>query len=253
MSVSSDALRVQLRRSLETRIGRRALSLIAGYFHAKLEGAEHIPLRGGALIVGNHALFALDSAVLGALIVRDLGRYPRFLADRNLWRLPGFGSFIEAIGAIPGEPSSAERLLRAGELVITYPGGVDDSLKTDDQRYRLQWKDRMGFARLALRAQVPIIPVVGLGIDEMYSVHRHEHWLGRHVFGSARYDLPVALGAFGTLLPRRVPQRYVALPPIPSVGDPARASDVEQLRDETRSALEGWLEQERARLSAHER
>jgi 1-acyl-sn-glycerol-3-phosphate acyltransferase len=243
----------QLQRFLATDAGRRLLSLLIEYFHARLEGLEHLPRQGGALVVGNHALFALDTAVLGALVVRDLGRHPRFLSDQNLWRIPGFRNLIAAIGALPGEPNSAQALLRRGELVITYPGGVDDSLKTDAQRYRLIWKDRMGFARVALRARVPIVPVVGLGIDEMYSVLGHERWLGRRLFGSARYDLPIAFGLFGTILPRRVAQRYVALPPIEPIGDPDSKADVMRVRDQTRDALDAWLALERQRVAPRDR
>jgi 1-acyl-sn-glycerol-3-phosphate acyltransferase len=224
-----------------TRAGHRALTLITDYFHATLRGDEHIPRQGGALIVSNHALFALDTAVLGALLVRDIGRNPRFLADRKLWEIPGLHQLITAIGALPGEPHAAQTLLKRGELVVVYPGGVDDSLKLDEARYRLQWKTRAGFARVALAARTPIIPVVGLGIDEMYSVRAREHFVGRRIFGSARYDLPLAFGAFGTLIPRRVKQTYIALPPIAAVGDPQSPEDVERIRAATYEAIDAHL------------
>lgn len=225
----------------KTPAGRSSLSLIAGYFHASLEGQEHIPRERGALIVSNHALFALDTAVLGALLVRDLGRHPRFLADRKLWTVPGLRQLIGALGALPGDPESADLLLRRGELVVVYPGGVDDSLKLSDERYQLKWKTRAGFARVAMRARVPIIPVVGLGIDDMYSVVGRERWLGRRVFGSERYDLPVAFGAFGTPIPRRAHERFIALPAIDTSGDPASAADVERVRAATFEALDARL------------
>jgi 1-acyl-sn-glycerol-3-phosphate acyltransferase len=231
----------RLRAFWPTRAGRAALTLIIDYFHATLEGAEHIAPSGGALIVSNHALFALDTVVLAALIVRDLGRHPRFLADRMLWKLPGLRELITSVGALPGTPDAAEALLRRGELVIVYPGGVDDSLKLSSERYQLKWKARAGFARVALAAHVPIVPVVGLGIDEMYRVFGHEHWLGRRLFGAERYDLPVFLGAFGTILPLRVRQRFIALPPIPPDGDPRSAADVERLRAAAYTALERHL------------
>ncbi|HEX4354040.1 MAG TPA: lysophospholipid acyltransferase family protein [Polyangiales bacterium] len=226
---------------LGTANGHKALSWIIDYFDAKLEGKQHIPREGGALIVSNHALFALDTAVLAALIIRDLGRNPRFLADRKLWEIPGLHQFITAIGALPGEPIAAVELLRRGELVVVYPGGVDDSLKLTGQRYQLQWKSRAGFARVALRAQAPIIPVVGLGIDEMYAVPAREHLLGRRIFGSTRYDLPFFFGRFGTVLPRPVEQTYIALPPITALGDPNSPDDVERTRFATYEAIESRL------------
>jgi 1-acyl-sn-glycerol-3-phosphate acyltransferase len=230
-----------VRTFLATRPGRASLSLIAGYFHATLIGHEHIPRHGGALIVANHALFALDSAVLGALLVRDVGRNPRYLADRKLWRVPGLRQVITAIGGLPGEPSAARRLLERGELVIVYPGGVDDSLKSRAERYQLKWKARAGFARVAIQAGVPIIPVAALGIDEMYSVVAHEHVVGRRIFGGPRYDLPIAFGAMGTWLPRRVKQTYVASPPIVTQGATESAGEIERIRLATYTAIDSWL------------
>jgi len=224
-----------------TAAGRALITGIERYFHAELVHGERIPRQGGALIVSNHALFALDSAVLYALIIRDIGRYPRFLADRNLWKIPGLRELITAVGALPGEPRAAETLLRAGELVIVYPGGVDDSLKRSSQRYQLQWKTRSGFARVALAAHAPIIPIVGSGIDEMYTIVAREPWIGRRILGGSRYDLPIAFGAFGTIVPRRARQTYTVLPPIAAVGDASNPQDVERLRATTYDALESRL------------
>ena len=238
----------RLRAFLATRPGHASLSLITGYFHATLIGGEHIPREGGALIVGNHALFALDSAVLGALLVRDVGRSPRFLADRKLWAVPGLRQLIKAIGGLPGEPSAARELLERGELVVVYPGGIDDSLKSRAERYQLKWSTRAGFARVAIQAGAPIIPVAALGIDDMYSVVAREHIVGRRLFGGPRYDLPIAFGALGTLLPRRVKQTYVALPPISTQGASESASDIERIRLATYTAIDSGLA--RARIGS---
>jgi 1-acyl-sn-glycerol-3-phosphate acyltransferase len=118
---------------------------------------------------------------------------------------------------------------------------VDDSLKLSHERYQLKWKQRAGFAKLAIAAKVPIVPVVGFGIDEMYSVVGHERFIGRRVFGGERYDLPIAFGRAGTMLPRRATQTYVALPPIDTSGDPRNPDDVERVRKATRDALEVHL------------
>ena len=212
-----------------------------GYFHATLEGTGHVPA-GGALLVGNHAMLGLDGVVLGALMLDQLGRRVRFLGERNLWRIPGLRNLLDAAGAIPGTPGAAVKLLREGEICGVYPGGIDDSWKlTTTQRYRLQWGDRRGFARVAMQAGVPIVPVAAFGIDEMYDVVARERWVGRRVLGSARYDLPLALGWRGTFLPKRVPQRYLMLPPIAPDGDAERPEDVERVRKATFDALEAEL------------
>ncbi len=225
---------------------RAAVRGVIRYFYATLEGIEHLPAEGGALLVGNHAMMGLDGVVLGALVLDRLDRRVRFLGERNLWRIPGVRSLLDAAGALPGEPGAATRLLRAGEVCGVYPGGIDDSWKlTKTERYRLQWGDRRGFARVAMEARVPIVPVAAFGIDEMYDVVAKERWVGRRVLGHARYDLPLALGWKGTLVPRRHPQRYVMLPPIATDGDAAHPEDVERVRHATFAALDAQLAQAR--------
>jgi 1-acyl-sn-glycerol-3-phosphate acyltransferase len=225
----------------ESAVGRALTSAPVRWFHAKLEGAERIPREGGALLVGNHALLGLDGAVLGALVLRETGRVVRFLGERHLWDVPGLGAVLTTLGAVPGEPETAVELLQQGELVAVYPGGVDDSFKVSHERYRLKWGTRAGFARVAIRAGAPIVPVAGLGIDEAYDVVGREAWVGRTILGSPRYDLPIAFGAFGTPLPRRVPQRYVVLPHVDTAGDAARAEDVERVRRATYESLDAVL------------
>ena len=226
----------------ETAFGRRLRDLPIDYFHARMEGAGNIPRDGGALLVGNHAMNGVDGFVLAALVIRETGRYPRFLAERNLWRIPVLRNFLDLVGAVAGAPDTAIELLEAGELVAVYPGGIEDSWKlTTRERYRLQWGERAGFARVAMRARVPIIPVAALGIDEMYDVIAREPLIGRSVFGSARYDLPIALGAFGTPIPRRVPQTYFVQQAIDTSGDVENPADVERVRRATFDAIDSVL------------
>ena len=232
-----------------TPVGRFLTALPIKYFHATLEGIEHLPKSSGALVVGNHALFGLDGAVLGALIIKETGRYPRFLGERNLWKIPVLGQVLTALGALEGEPKAAQLLLEDGELVVVYPGGVDDSFKLSSERHHLKWGQRAGFAKVAMRAKVPIVPVAGIGIDEMYEVLGREHVIGRALLGSPRYDLPIPFGAYGTLIPKRIPQHFVLLDPIDTGGDPDRPEDVERVRAQTYHAIESRLGQARGDAS----
>jgi 1-acyl-sn-glycerol-3-phosphate acyltransferase len=225
-------------------LGRRmALRLVEGA-DASMTGAANVPRAGGALMVGNHAVLGLDAFFLTPLLLLEAGRVPRFLAERTLFRLPGARSLLAAIGAIPGEPASARRLLESGELVCVYPGGVDDSFKTARDAYRLQWKERAGFARVAMAAKVPIVPVAATGVDEIWDIAGREHVVGRRLFGSPRYDLPFVKNP----LPRKVPLRFHVLPPIDTGGDPEDAADVERVRRATWEALEGVLAPYREQL-----
>jgi 1-acyl-sn-glycerol-3-phosphate acyltransferase len=217
--------------------GARAARALAERFQGTLHDGERIPRRGPALLVGNHALFGVDSFVLTALLLAEGHRVPRFLAEKNLFRLPGLRGALAAVGAVPGHPDEAVALLEAGELVMVYPGGVDDSFKLSSEAYTLQWGERAGFARVALRARAPIVPVAATGVDELYAVPRRESLVGRFLLGSARYDLPLP----ESLVPRRVPLDYFVLPALAAEGDASDPDAVERMRRATHAALEGVL------------
>lgn len=229
-----------------TEIARLVARKVGERFLATLHGAEHLPSTSGALLVGNHAYFGVDSWVLSAMLISHCNVVPRFLGDRNLWRIPGVNRFLTSFGAIAGKPDEAVSLLEAGEIVIVYPGGVDDAFKLSNQAYQLQWSKRAGFARVAIRAKVPIIPVAATGVDELYQIHERENFLGRSFGGSSRYDLPLP----NSLAPRKIPLDYHLLAPIDTSGDPTNDDDVERVRRATETALRSILDPYRERLLA---
>jgi 1-acyl-sn-glycerol-3-phosphate acyltransferase len=220
-----------------TEAGLQTAEAIVRRFQGTMHGDENVPRRGGALVVGNHAFLGIDSVVLAALFVLRTGRTPRFLAERNLWKIPGAARVLDAVGAIPGAPDDAVRLLEEGELVCVYPGGIDDSFKVSADAYKLQWKGRAGFARVALRAGAPVVPVAATGIDDLFEIPRREGLLGRLLLGSRRYDVPLPKG----LVPRRVPLDYYVRSPIAPEGDASDPEAVERLRSATYEAIEGVL------------
>lgn len=228
-----------------TEAARRIAHELEKRANANLHGAEHLPRSGGALLVGNHAYLGVDSWILSALLISQCQIVPRFLGDRNLWRIPLVNRFLTTFGAIAGQPDNAVELLEAGHVVIVYPGGIDDSFKLSHQAYTLQWHNRAGFARVAMRAKVPIIPVAATGIDELYQIEAREPFFGRSFAGSSRYDVPIP----SSIKPRRVPLDYHLLPPINTSGDPANADDVERVRKATEESMRSILDPYREKLA----
>jgi 1-acyl-sn-glycerol-3-phosphate acyltransferase len=200
------------------------LEALAAYFRPSYHGLEHIPPEGGALLVGNHGLCAFDGLFLGTAIYRATGRLPRGLAERMLFLVPGVRDSLQQIGSLDGTPDAALAFLRAGHLVNTYPGGAREALKPREMRYRLRWDKSFGFVRLALRAQVPVILHMGIGIDESWHIVGRIRWTGR-VMGSDKYELPVLLG-WG-LAPRPVKFTYYLSKPIRLDGRPEDADDAQ--------------------------
>jgi 1-acyl-sn-glycerol-3-phosphate acyltransferase len=135
-----------------------------------IEGLENIPERGGAILASNH-LAVVDSFFLPLLVPRRI----TFLAKREYFIQPGVVGrlkkvFFTGVGQVPIDRSggsaaqaamdTAVRLLREGNLLGIYPEGT----RSPDGRL---YKGKTGVARMALEANVPVIPVAMIGTDKV--------------------------------------------------------------------------------------
>lgn len=214
----------------------------------RCEGVHHVP-PGASLLVGNHGLVGYETLLFFDLLEQALGRLPIGLADRWFFRIPGVRSILVRIGGTYGSAENGLHALEAGELVVCYPGGAREVLKrSDEARYRLRWETSLGFARLALRAQVPIIPFAAAGVDDTYRVVATLGGTGNLLMGHPKYDLPVLWG-LGPL-PRPVPFWFrLGTPIVPGLG-PDAADDEDSVRAlharveaATQSLLDGLVEE----------
>jgi 1-acyl-sn-glycerol-3-phosphate acyltransferase len=236
-------LRPSFQRFPDSAAGRLLIDTTVRYFDARIVGHQHIPQRGGALLVVNHSIFGVDALILGALIYQHTQRLALWLADKNLWKTPVLASMLDWVNAIPGTPEDAVACLRNGDLVVVYPGGIFDSYKHTRDRHRLKWRGRAGFARVGLRARTRIVPIAACGVDDMYRVVGRDPLLGRLLFGDRRYNLPIALGRYGTLFPRPAKVTVHALDPIMPDGDADDPVAVERVRAYVHDSIQAKLDE----------
>ncbi|MBU1239926.1 acyltransferase family protein [Myxococcota bacterium] len=150
------------------------MPLINSYFRVEVEGVEHVPHRGGALVVGNHnsGLQPVDSFIAGHAIMEHQGvTRPLFgLGHDYMFREPALAALLEKIGIIRANPRAADAAFEQDGVVVVYPGGDIDTFKPYTQRNTIQFGNRKGFIRLALRNRVPIVPAVSVGCHETWVV-----------------------------------------------------------------------------------
>ena len=127
-----------------------------------LQGREHIPRTGAAIIASNHCS-GLDHVVLPAMtkrVIYNISKIEHFQSPVRGW-------FFKHWGVIPldrgrGDNAALEQakdVLRGGELFCIYPEGT----RTLDGKLH---KGHTGVARLALETGAPVIPVAMLGTFE---------------------------------------------------------------------------------------
>jgi 1-acyl-sn-glycerol-3-phosphate acyltransferase len=157
-------------------------------------GQEHIPAEGPVILAANHLSYMDIFAV--ALFADSAGRYPVFLAKSSLFDIPVLGPVIGWLGQLPVYRAQADAALvlkqaahlaaRNDACVIFYP---ESTVTRDPQQWPMVAKT--GVARLALEADIPVVPIA--------------HW-------GAQVILP-----YGNLVPRLLPRktvRVVAGPPV---------------------------------------
>ena len=172
----------------------------AGFFFPEVRGIENVPRNGPALVVGNHSGFFYmpDVFITGLSIVRRRGLDQPFygLAYDLLFAIPGIERVLRGLGAIPAGHEQAEGALAQGALVLVYPGGDYEACRPWSERNRVEFVDHHGFVKLALRAQVPVVPVVAYGAHHTVVIISRGERLA-HVLGLKHLRIKVFPILFG--------------------------------------------------------
>ncbi|HEY5981389.1 MAG TPA: lysophospholipid acyltransferase family protein [Microlunatus sp.] len=137
-------------------------------FSPIVEGAENVPAKGGAILAANHLSFA-DWVFMPLALDRRI----TFVAKSDYFTGEGVKGwaqrrFFAGTGQVPIDRSggrASEGALRAGMKVLGRGdlfGIFPEGTRSHDGRL---YKGRTGVARMALEAQVPVIPVAVIGTD----------------------------------------------------------------------------------------
>jgi 1-acyl-sn-glycerol-3-phosphate acyltransferase len=131
------------------------VSFCRTYFPGRVIGANRLPRSGPYILAPVHR-----SNVDWLIVARVTKRRLRYLVKEEVWRIRSVGRLIEVLGAFPVRRSAADRealeqmlnVLAGGEPLVLFPEGTRRSGPVIEDL-------KEGAAYLALRAQVPIVPV----------------------------------------------------------------------------------------------
>ena len=171
---------VSLIASLWDRSGRQQHAVARAWARAMLRvslspvrliGAERLPEREAAVYAANHLSY-MDTPVLFAKLPFQF----RILAKSGLWKVPFIGWHLHRSGQVPVDQSSARSsivslnggvaALKAGLPLVIFPEGG----RSDDGQTR---SFLSGASFMAIRAQVPLVPVTLVGTYELLPIHTY--------------------------------------------------------------------------------
>ncbi len=158
--------------------------VLMGIFRLRTQGREHLP-KGGFVLAANHNS-NFDPWPLGIPLFPR--RYLRFMAKSELFWTP-FKQFATAAGAFPvhrGQHdaeamATATQLCREGHIVVMFPEGTR---RKKGLRKKYEARAHTGAARIALDANVPLVPAGIVGTDR----------LGRLAQLRVAFGAPIPLG-----------------------------------------------------------
>lgn len=140
------------------------------YFRVQTDGWENIP-DGQVLLVGSHngGLAAPDMIMMMYDWFRNFGteRLVYGLMHPSAWVVyQPIAELIAKAGAIRANPNLAISAFEKGASVLVYPGGAQDVFRPYWQKDKIEFAGRKGFIKLALRQEVPIVPLISKGAHD---------------------------------------------------------------------------------------
>jgi putative phosphoserine phosphatase/1-acylglycerol-3-phosphate O-acyltransferase len=141
------------------------------YVRFDVDGLEHVPSAGPAIIAANHRSY-FDPLAVGFAMAK-VGRPVRFLGKKEVFDAPLVGDLARAFGGIRVERGSgsdeplreAAEALHAGELVAIMPQGT---IPRGRAFFDPELSGRWGTARLAAMTGVPVVPLGLWGTEEVW-------------------------------------------------------------------------------------
>lgn len=151
---------------------QKALFLQKKWFAPEFFGLENVDRAKPALYVGNHTLYGtLDGPLMILGLYQHNGVFLRSLGDHIHFQIPLWRKLLWDNGCVAGTPENCQQLMQAKEHILVYPGGGREVMKNDGEQYQLIWKERTGFARMAMQHGYDIVPFAAIGADDAFDIH----------------------------------------------------------------------------------
>jgi 1-acyl-sn-glycerol-3-phosphate acyltransferase len=189
------------------------------YFHVEVEGVEHVPMAGPALLVANHGGAALpyDGAMLSLAVANEAPRprRVRVMGTEIFNMLPVVSHLFRKVGGAYAAREDAAFLLAGNRLVAVFPEGDRGFMKPISQAYQVQRFGRGGFIAMAEQHGAPVVPVAILGSEEVHPAWWSSRTLARLVRLVWPEQRVEKMAVFLNPIPLPVRWRIRFLPPVP--------------------------------------
>jgi len=152
------------------------------WFRGEVRNLGNIPEEGPVLMVGNHSGGNLtpDTFVFTLAFSTYFGvERPFNQLAHNLVMASPYARLLRSGGTVAASHENSRQALESGAALLVYPGGDWEVHRPSWERNRVDFAGRKGFIRLALDANVPIVPIVSIGGQETALFLSRGAWLAQ--------------------------------------------------------------------------
>lgn len=180
----------------------RFMTFLANYHDWEVVDGDLLPKEGGVVFAATHSMASYELFITAHATKVILGRQTYIVGDALLFKIPGLGSALRDIGFINATREQLIERLRGGDMIGIAPGGMGEALRPSSKRYTFDWSKRKGFAEVALKAGVPIVPNVCPQADHIFTVYGNP--LTPLVYENFKIPMPIFSGRAFTPIPKPV-------------------------------------------------
>jgi hypothetical protein len=172
--------------------------LTARYHRYSVRGLEHLDAGRSCLLVGYHGRpWAMGMCLVTVPIYDRYGYMLHGVYHRAMAEAPVLKTILAGLGGITGDDERLAEVIARGEHIGVTPGGAAEGLRTSRHRHQVDWGQRTGYLRFAIKHRLPLIPVGGWGEDNTYLSIVNGDRLGRAVHMPFGMPLWTGIGPLG--------------------------------------------------------
>lgn len=203
------------------------------WYGYEIVGWENFPEPGEpALFIFYHGAIPADMNFMYFRTYLETGRQLYAVTDKFTLKIPCLDSFRECFLITTAGVEDCVKILKKGGALVISPGGTYEA-QFSNENYDLKWRNRLGFAKVALEANVKVIPVFTENIREAFRQVSIGKCFWLKVYEFTRLPMIPIYGGFPVKL-----KTHLGKPIMPEKGDTA-----ETLRDKIKESMSSLIKE----------
>jgi hypothetical protein len=195
--------------------------------------------------------------MLQALLRERRGPEPRPIIHETFESTPVLRWLVEGVGFVTGDGPAMEAAIARGDPIIVTPGGTREACRPYTDRYRVEWGERVGYLRLALKYRLRVLPAAAGGVDDTYIGLNDGYQTGKRLGLPGKLPAWIGVGPLGLWpvsppFPTKIVQHIGAPIDLEDQGpvDPSDRPRLVELHARVKATVQGLLDRANRRPPA---